>query len=120
MRDPAAQRPELRAPLDLERGGPRQPGRPELGTQAGHGLPGQLRVAGSPAGEFGGPLLDPLRRQGLPGQAELYRPQAGDLLAEDSGRGGGLGARAPGQQSEVAAARVQPEPWAARFPRPTA
>ena len=43
---PAAQRPELSAPLHLEGGGPRQPRRAQLGTQAGRGLPGQLRVAG--------------------------------------------------------------------------
>src|SRR5207244_829247 len=63
-----------------------------------------------PAGEFGGPLLDPLRRQGLPGQAKLHGPQAGYLLAEDPGRGCGLGARPPGQQPEVPAAWVQPDP----------
>ena len=103
--DPAAQRPELGPPLHLEGGRPRQPRRAQLGTQAGRGLPGQLRVAGGPAGELGGSLLDLLRRQGLPGQAELRGPQAGDLLAEDPGRGRGLGARAPGQQPEVPAAR---------------
>ena len=91
---PAAQRPELSAPLHLKGGGPRQPRRAQLGTQAGRGLPGQLRVAGRPPGELGGPLLDLLRRQGLPGQAELRGPQAGDLLAEDPGRGRGLRARA--------------------------
>ena len=56
--DPAAQRPELGTPLHLEGGGPRQPRRAQLGTQAGRGLPGQLRVAGGPAGELGGSLLD--------------------------------------------------------------
>ena len=84
--DPAAQRPELGAPLHLEGGGPGQPRRAQLGAQAGRGLPGQLRVAGRAPGEFGGPLLDLLRRQGLPGQAELRGSQAGDLLAEDPGR----------------------------------
>src|SRR5207253_6263756 len=74
--DPAAQRPELGPPLHLERGRPRQPRRAQLGTQAGRGLPGQLRVAGGPTGEFSGALLDLLRRQGLPGQAELRGPQA--------------------------------------------
>src|SRR6266567_1937559 len=108
--DPAAQGPELRASLYLQRGGPRQPGRPELGAQARRGLPGQLRVAGRAAGEFGGPRLDLLRRHGLPGQAELHGAAARYLLAEDAGRRGGLRARAPGQQPEVPAARMQPDP----------
>src|SRR5689334_16603382 len=107
---PAAQRPELSAPLHLEGGGPRQPRRAQLGTQAGRGLPGQLRIAGRPPGELGGPRLDLLRWHGLPGQAELRGPQAGDLLAEDPGRSRGLRARAPGQQPEVPAAGMQPDP----------
>src|SRR4029077_1548437 len=45
--------------------------------------PADARVAGRPPAESGGPRLDLLRRQGLPGQAELRGPQAGDLLAED-------------------------------------
>src|SRR2546429_1028641 len=81
--DPAAQRPELGAPLHLEGGGPRQPRRAPLGAQAGRGLPCQLRGAGGLAGEFGGALPDLLRRQGLPGPAELRGPPAGDLLPEE-------------------------------------
>src|SRR6266571_3932187 len=104
LRNPPAQRPELGPPLDLERRGPRQPGRPQLDPQARGGLPGQLGITGGPAGQFGGSRLDLLRRQGLPGQAQLHRAQAGDLLAEDARRRRGLGARAPRQQREVPAA----------------
>src|ERR1035441_8504942 len=50
----AAEGPELGAALDFEGRGPGQPGRAELGSQAGGGLPGQLRVPGGPAGQFGG------------------------------------------------------------------
>jgi hypothetical protein len=49
LRDPPAQGPQLSTALDLERGGPRQRRRAQLGAQARRSLPGQLRVTGRPA-----------------------------------------------------------------------
>jgi hypothetical protein len=72
----SAQGPELSAALDLERCRPWQPGRTELDAQASRGLSGQLGVLRGPKGQLGGPMFDLLRRQCLPGQAELHGSQA--------------------------------------------
>src|ERR671916_1465131 len=100
-------RPHLGGPLEVQRGLPADPGRAGLGAEGADRLAGQLRVLGGAAGELQGEVLDLVVGHRLPGQADLRGAHAVDRLAEQAHRGGGLAARRPAADREVAAAGVQ-------------
>ncbi len=104
---PATQGPHLRRPFGVEGQRPGRGGRAQFVTEGAGGPAGQLGVGAGPGGQVLGPGLDGAVGNGLPGDAEVGGPPAGELVAEETEGRRRLPARRPPRQHEEPAAGVE-------------